>query len=55
MAPLPKRKNSTARKGKRRSSIKLAVPALTPCPDCQKLKRPHHVCPSCGSYKQAKN
>jgi large subunit ribosomal protein L32 len=24
---------------------------LVPCPQCRELRRPHHVCPSCGSYK----
>jgi len=24
---------------------------LVPCPQCHELRRPHHVCPSCGMYR----
>lgn len=51
MPPLPKRKHSTRRKGKRRAAIKLATPKLSPCPNCGKPRRSHQVCPHCGYYK----
>jgi len=51
MGALPKRRISTGRKGRRRSAIKLKLPALVPCPDCGQPKRPHVVCPNCGAYK----
>ncbi len=46
---LPKRKSSKARQGNRRSHLR--PPTLVPCPQCHSLKLPHHVCPSCGSYR----
>lgn len=50
MAPLPKRRMSSARSGKRRSSIKLAAVSFQKCPNCGKMKLPHSVCPECGMY-----
>ena len=51
MVPLPKRKISKARQGKRRHAIKLTLVSLTKCPSCQQPKLPHRVCLNCGSYK----
>lgn len=51
MTPLPKRKNSTRRKGKRKAAIKLFSPNLSPCPNCGQPKETHQVCPKCGFYK----
>lgn len=50
MTPLPKRKYAKARRGERRSHIKLALPNLTTCPTCRSPKLPHRICPTCGSY-----
>lgn len=47
---LPKRKTAKARKGIRRSHLSLTPPSLVECPQCHSPKRPHHVCPTCGSY-----
>ena len=50
MSPLPKKKYAKARQGKRRSHIKLSLPALNKCPQCHSSKLAHHVCPTCGIY-----
>jgi len=47
---LPKRRYAKARRGKRRSHIKLALPTLDTCPQCHSPKLAHHVCLTCGSY-----
>lgn len=48
---VPKRKTSKARKNKRRSNVwKISAPALVRCPQCNEYKRPHRVCPNCGTY-----
>lgn len=44
---LPKRKHSTARKGKRLAQIKLKQPTLVSCPNCGQEKRPHRACLNC--------
>jgi len=49
--PVPKRKTSKSKQGKRRSHLSLKAPNLVPCPHCGSLKLPHRVCPSCGTYK----
>ncbi|MFZ5366316.1 MAG: 50S ribosomal protein L32 [Patescibacteria group bacterium] len=51
MTPLPKRKHSTRRQGKRRAAISYLLPNLVTCPNCRQLKPAHQVCPKCGYYK----
>lgn len=48
MAPLPKRKHSTQRKGKRMKTRAVALPKLVKCPNCGQLKMPHRQCLNCG-------
>jgi large subunit ribosomal protein L32 len=50
MAPQPKRRMSTARTGKRRTSIHLTALNFTACPNCGKMRLPHTVCKECGVY-----
>lgn len=48
---VPKKKVSKQRKRKRRGHHKAEVPATVACPRCGDVKRPHRVCPSCGTYR----
>lgn len=48
MAPLPKRKHSTYRKGKRIASRKKNLPKTIICPNCHKPKLPHRTCQYCN-------
>ena len=48
--PVPKKKTSTSKRGMRRSHDGLKAPGLSICPNCQEMKRPHHVCSHCGYY-----
>ncbi len=50
MPPLPKRKLSKGRRDRRRSHLALRSTNLTECPNGHNLRRPHHVCPYCGTY-----
>ncbi|GEO81624.1 50S ribosomal protein L32 [Pararhodospirillum oryzae] len=47
---VPKKKTSKSRRNMRRSHHALKPVAYNECPNCGELKRPHHVCPSCGQY-----
>lgn len=47
---VPKKKVSKSRRNMRRSHHRLTVDAHAECPNCGELKRPHHVCGSCGHY-----
>ena len=47
---VPKQKISKSRRGQRRSHDALKPEANNECPNCGELKRPHHVCGSCGYY-----
>jgi large subunit ribosomal protein L32 len=49
--PKVKHRHSKARGRKRRTFYKAEAPTLTKCPECGKMKEPHHVCPYCGFYK----
>jgi len=47
---LPKRKYGKARQGKRRSHLRLTIPALDVCPQCHSPKLAHRACSTCGYY-----
>jgi len=47
MAPLPKRKHSYQRKGKRIATKIEKLPKLINCSSCGKKKLPHRVCKYC--------
>ena len=48
---VPKCKTSKAnRRMNRGSRCVLSAQALSECPQCHALKKPHHVCPECGYY-----
>jgi len=51
MGAVPKERIPKSKQGKRRSHLRLAPVHLVNCPQCKALKLPHHVCPSCGTYK----
>ncbi|HET9545990.1 MAG TPA: 50S ribosomal protein L32 [Gaiellaceae bacterium] len=48
---VPKRKTSKSRRDKRRATHKLSAPVVIECPQCHQPKRPHRVCPTCGTYR----
>lgn len=49
---VPQNKITKSRRNMRRAHD--ALPAGNPqeCGNCGELKRPHHVCPSCGHYAE---
>lgn len=51
MTPLPKRRLSSERQGRRRATIKLKTLVLAKCQNCGNMKIPHEVCKNCGTYK----
>jgi large subunit ribosomal protein L32 len=52
MAPLPKRRHSTRRSGKRENeNMKTSLPNSSVCSKCKAAKLPHRVCPKCGASK----
>jgi large subunit ribosomal protein L32 len=48
---VPKRKTSKARRDSRRAQHKIEAPRVNVCPQCGHPKKPHRVCPTCGTYK----
>ncbi len=48
---VPKRRTSKSKKNMRRAHDKIVVSNLSTCSQCKKVKVPHYVCHSCGSYK----
>jgi large subunit ribosomal protein L32 len=50
MAPLPKRRHSTRRGGKRKASIRLTLLGLIKCTSCGAWRLTHRICKSCGIY-----
>lgn len=51
MGALPKRKVSRVRRDRRRAHyLRLRMPSMSPCPQCNNLRISHQVCPSCGTY-----
>jgi large subunit ribosomal protein L32 len=47
---VPQNKISKSRRNQRRSHDALVAANPNECGNCGELKRPHHVCPSCGDY-----
>jgi len=47
---VPKRKTSPTKMGMRRSHNALKAVKSIECSNCGEVKRPHHVCGSCGHY-----
>ncbi|MBO6791791.1 MAG: 50S ribosomal protein L32 [Dinoroseobacter sp.] len=47
---VPQNKISRSRRNNRRSHDALVGGNPNECPNCGELKRPHHVCASCGYY-----
>ncbi|MGB1209083.1 MAG: 50S ribosomal protein L32 [Paracoccaceae bacterium] len=43
-------KVSKSRRNNRRAHDALVAANPNECSNCGELKRPHHVCPSCGHY-----
>ena len=43
-------KVSKSRRNNRRAHDALVAANPNECPECGELKRPHHICPSCGHY-----
>ena len=48
---VPKKKKSAAKSKQHRAHDALTVSAMTKCPKCGELKRPHNVCSTCGTYR----
>jgi len=48
---VPKKKTSKARRDQRRSHHAIQPAGQSVCPECGERKRPHHVCQSCGFYR----
>lgn len=48
MAPLPKRKHSTQRKGKRMKTRQEKFQPLVKCKNCGKKKISHRICKHCN-------
>ena len=47
---VPKSKITRSKRGMRRAHTALSGANPNECSNCGELKRPHHVCPSCGHY-----
>ena len=51
MTPLPKRRWSTHRQGRKRATLKARNNSSSVCPNCGQPKTVHAVCPHCGFYR----
>ncbi|HTY12608.1 MAG TPA: 50S ribosomal protein L32 [Candidatus Omnitrophota bacterium] len=50
--PVPKKRHSRSRQGKRRSeNFRAHLTGVSKCPACGAPTLPHQACPACGSYK----
>lgn len=47
---VPKSKISRSKRGMRRAHARLVSENTNECPNCGEIRRPHHICPSCGFY-----
>ncbi len=49
---VPQNKITRSKRNMRRAHDALEAANPAECPECGELKRPHHVCPSCGHYAE---
>ncbi|MEE2774378.1 MAG: 50S ribosomal protein L32 [Pseudomonadota bacterium] len=47
---VPKSKITKSKRGMRRAHDALKGASIDECSNCGELKRPHHICGSCGYY-----
>lgn len=47
---VPKRKTTPSRRNMRRAHDSLTAAATNECSNCGEVRRPHHICASCGHY-----
>ena len=47
---VPQNRITRSKRNMRRAHDALVAGNPAECPSCGELKRPHHVCPSCGQY-----
>jgi large subunit ribosomal protein L32 len=47
---VPKRRQTSTRRDKRRANWKAEAPTYSECPRCHQPKLPHRVCGNCGYY-----
>ncbi len=47
---VPQNRTTKSRRNMRRAHDALVASNPAACGNCGELKRPHHVCPSCGHY-----
>lgn len=52
MTPLPKRRWSTHRQGRKRATLKAQSQTASVCTNCGTPKATHQVCPACGFYRE---
>ena len=48
---VPFRRTSKTKKRMRRTHLKKEVSAMTKCPKCGAVLKPHRACTECGNYK----
>ncbi|MGD0021738.1 MAG: 50S ribosomal protein L32 [Smithellaceae bacterium] len=49
--PNPVKRHSKTRRNTRRAHDFLKQPSLSLCPQCNEPKLPHHLCPTCETYR----
>ena len=49
--PVPKRRRCRSRRDRGRTHKKLQAVTAVKCKHCGATRRPHQVCPQCGTYK----
>lgn len=54
MGPLPKKRLSRSRRGKRRAHDSLSLNHLIVCENCGNYHVAHRICPKCGTYRGEK-
>ncbi len=46
----PKKRKSLERRRRARAQSKVVLPNIVKCSNCDGVRLPHHMCPTCGWY-----